>query len=145
MQRPREVGVEGAEVWQQAIRFHAQSRRSTGRHPPSIRVSIGARAVYVRTLESQGTPPMELALIREEVIRDAEVFRALQHRLKITRREYDVLLGLRAGKTNREIAAALGISASTVAGYVGRLRERCDAKNRAHLVDIVQRLLSQRI
>jgi DNA-binding CsgD family transcriptional regulator len=49
-------------------------------------------------------------------------------------RELQVLQHIAAGRTTHQTSRRLGISASTVETYLGRLRAKLDAPTRAHLV-----------
>ena len=52
----------------------------------------------------------------------------------LTRREHDVLAGLRAGMSNREIADLLALSEVTVKHHIKSLRGKLGARNRLHAV-----------
>ena len=52
----------------------------------------------------------------------------------ITPRERQVLDGLWAGKSAKEIAVDMGVSPHTVASFSGRLRQRFGARNVVQLV-----------
>ena len=54
--------------------------------------------------------------------------------IDLTRREHDVLAGLRAGMSNREIAALLALSEVTVKHHIKSLRGKLGARNRLHAV-----------
>ncbi len=65
----------------------------------------------------------------------------------LTDRELEVLLALASGKTNREIAEALGISAKTAGHHVQHIFDKTGARTRTaatvwafeqHLVPLVQ-------
>ena len=53
---------------------------------------------------------------------------------KLSAREVDVLGLLVAGKTNKEIAIDLGISAATVARHVGNVLDKTETRNRTEVV-----------
>jgi DNA-binding NarL/FixJ family response regulator len=55
-------------------------------------------------------------------------------RALLTLREREVLREIRAGRTNREIAARLGISTSTVNKHVQQVLAKLDVRNRAQAV-----------
>ena len=57
--------------------------------------------------------------------------RACEPRVRLSKREHEVLLWLREGKTNGEIAAILGISQHTVKRHVEKVLQKLDAPNRA--------------
>lgn len=54
--------------------------------------------------------------------------------MRVTRRERDVLVLLLGGKTNRQIAETLCISAYTVRDHVSSLLKKSGAKTRAALM-----------
>ena len=54
--------------------------------------------------------------------------------IELTRREHDVLAGLREGLSNREIAASLSLSEVTVKHHIKSLRGKLGARNRLHAV-----------
>lgn len=54
--------------------------------------------------------------------------------VRITKREWEILDFVVKGKTNKEIAAALGISDFTVRDHVSSLLCRAGVRNRAELV-----------
>ncbi len=57
----------------------------------------------------------------------------------LSRRERDVALQVYAGRDNREIAAALGISAKTVAGHLNSAIAKLGVRSRAQLALYVAR------
>lgn len=128
----------------EAIEQCVQARRFR-RHVPPIRVSLGERSLFVRVLPSAGPPPVEVVVVREEVLREADAFRLLNGRYGITRREFHVLAGLRQGKTNRAIATELGLAERTVAQHVTRLLERVGVTNRTALANLIERTVGRRI
>ncbi len=56
----------------------------------------------------------------------------------VTPREYDVLRLVAEGHTNAEIGARLGLSNNTVKSYLGQVRQKLQARNRAQLVTIAR-------
>jgi len=128
----------------EAIEGFVISRRSTGTPPPAVRVEVADRALYLRVVPHAGPPPLEIAMIHEEVVRDVDLFRLLHERHGVSRREYQILTCLRLGKTNRQIAIELGVAASTVATYVHKLLARFDAPNRTRLADLVEQIARRR-
>ena len=54
--------------------------------------------------------------------------------IDLTRREHDVLAGLRAGMSNSEIADLLALSEVTVKHHIKSLRGKLGARNRLHAV-----------
>lgn len=138
------VGDEIPPQLRDAIEAFVLSRRQLKRSPPAMRVDIRGRSFFVRAVPTSGSPPLETVLIREEVLRDADAFRLLNATFGVSRREYQVLNGLRQGKTNRQVAMELGLAESTVAIHVHHLLERFEAKNRTRLVDIIEQHIARR-
>jgi DNA-binding CsgD family transcriptional regulator len=124
----------------EAIDLYVYARRDLGRAPPAVRLPIGSAWVYVRVLASPGHCPLEIVTLREEVLRDADLFRLLESRYGVTRREFQIVCAARIGKTNRQIAAEIGLAEGTVARHLHRILERFGVGNRTHLVDVVERL-----
>lgn len=60
--------------------------------------------------------------------------------LKLSIREHQVIKFLLIGKTNREIAAELGIGEKTVKHYIGIMLQKLQARNRTELVIAAQKL-----
>lgn len=54
--------------------------------------------------------------------------------IDLTRREHDVLVGLRGGLSNRDIAKLLSLSEVTVKHHIKSLRGKLGARNRLHAV-----------
>lgn len=142
--RAYDLGEPMPEALRQAIDAFVRSRRDARQSPPALRVELDGRTHYLRVLAVPGQPPFEVALIREEILRDLDLFKLLSARYQVTRREYQVLTALRLGKTNRQIASELGVAEATVAANVGRLLERLDAPNRTRLVNLVEQLARHR-
>lgn len=128
-----------------AIHDYVLSRRNAPRLPPALRVSWNDEPHYLRVVASAGTPPVEIVFLRREVRRDPEVMRILEQRFGVTRREYQVVAALRAGKTNRQIAAELGLAEGTVARHIHRLFQRTRVRNRTELVHLVDTLVNRSI
>ena len=124
-----------------AISLYVASRRDQRRRPPPIRLELGERAFYLRVVEAQG---IEVALFNEEVLRDGDAFQLLNARYGVSRREYQVLVSLRLGKTNRQIAADLGLAEGTIGLHVHHLLERFDVPNRTRLVKVIEEILAKR-
>jgi DNA-binding CsgD family transcriptional regulator len=127
----------------EACRTFASSRRDQQRMPPPMRITVGEAAFYLRVLESPGEPPLEIALLHEEVLREGAAFTLLNSRFGLTRREFQVLNAIRLGKTDRQIAAELGLAAGTVHVHVHNLLSRFSVPNRTRLVDVVERFLQR--
>jgi two-component system response regulator FixJ len=82
-----------------------------------------------------------LEAIRDALDRDMETRRQLtdhavfaERKASLTARELDVMQGVIAGKTNREMATELGLSPRTVEVHRGRLMEKLHVSSVAELV-----------
>ena len=130
----RLIGDGTPEELREAIDTYLQLRRRRDRAAPSVRLELQGRVLYLRVVATPGRPPVEVVFLHEEVVRDADLYRLLNDRYQVSRREYEVLVGLRLGKTNRELAHELGLSEGTVANHVHRLLGRFEVPNRTRLV-----------
>jgi len=135
------LGRKIPEEFRRAIRAYVACRRDLQKPPPPIRVRVGRRMLVFRVLPDDGHPPVEIVQIREVVTRETDALRVLREHWGVTGREHQVLVGVRLGKTNRQIAEELGIYRGTVARHVQRLLERFEVSNRTHLVDVVSRVV----
>lgn len=66
--------------------------------------------------------------------------RVLQNTFELTPREIDVVEQVREGKTNSQIAAALGVSLTTVKTHVARALDKVDAPSRSALAALANQL-----
>ena len=124
-----------------AIDQYIAARSAARRPPPAQRVSLGGREYYLRAVGAGGGSRIEIVFLRHEVLRGVDVLRTLEHRFHITHREYQIISGLRMGKTNRQIADDLGLAEGTVARHVHRLLGRLGVPNRTGLVHLVDELV----
>lgn len=84
---------------------------------------------------------VERELQQQSPVRNAPVGAVSDtRRLPITARERQVLQGVREGKSNHEIGAALGISALTVKNHVQKILRKLGAANRAQAVAMTMAL-----
>lgn len=66
--------------------------------------------------------PFQVQFLMQKLhLRYCQLFEALQSEIKLTKREFEVLELLSAGKTNQDIGAILSISTHTVGSYVSRI------------------------
>jgi DNA-binding NarL/FixJ family response regulator len=115
--------------------------RKDGVTPP-VRTQLRERTFYLRVISA---PSLAVVLLAEERLREADAFKLLHERNGISRREYQVLSGLRLGKTNRQIAGELGLAEGTVNVHVHHLLSRFDVPNRTRLVRVVDEIFNRRI
>jgi len=125
----------------EAIDDYVQTRAAMHRLPPASRVEANGAVFYIDVVRELGDPPLEIVVIREEFVHDADAFRALNQRYNISRREYQIVLELRLGKTNRQIAEDLGLAEGTIARHIHRMLGRVGAPNRTRLVDLVEQTI----
>jgi len=60
--------------------------------------------------------------------------------LGVTAREYEVLLALAAGESNKEIARTLGVSPNTIKTHIARLYEKLEVSRRVQAIEKAQAL-----
>ena len=131
----------------ECLQLYVRSRDDQGRRPPAMWLELTGHAVFVTVLAAPaapGEPALEVVVLREEVQRDAEAFRLLNERYGVTRREYQIVVGLRLGKTNRQMAAEYGLAPGTVSRHVHRLLGRFGAPNRTRLVNMIDEILRRK-
>lgn len=104
-------------------------------------VAAAAMAHGAAALVSKSEDPGYLLDTVAEVARGRMVFPFVDVRVinrnplaSLTRRELDVLAALAAGKTNKEIAAAQGVSPNTVKFHVRNVFEKLGVRNRGQAI-----------
>jgi len=75
-------------------------------------------------------------------IKYCNLIEKLSEEVKLTSRELQVLENISSGKTNGEIAEVLGISASTVNGYVSNIFLKLRVTDRVSAAIIYRRMAS---
>ncbi len=105
---------------------------------PSIVMAHGAAA-----LVSKSEQPDELLNIIESVAHGKMVFPYLDVKLindnpltSLSKRELEVLSTLAAGRTNKEIARELGVSANTVKFHIRNLYQKLNVRNRSQAISL---------
>lgn len=100
----------------------------------------GGSAVEVHVDLLCAPPPGRISiLLREEVLRDEELFLALKENFSISRRGFQLAQLVRKGLTNRQIAEHLGLTEATVKVYLHQLYRDCRVSSRTSLVALLER------
>lgn len=123
-----------------------EALRARGDATPVIMVTAhGDVAMAVRAMRAGAADFVEKPYTRErlmDAVRDAQaqgafLWRAVSRIGRLTPRERQVLDGLVEGKSNKAVAADLGISARTVEIYRATLMEKMEAQSIADVVRMV--------
>lgn len=75
-----------------------------------------------------------LVVLTAFIVRDRDLREALRERYGLTVRDQEIVLSVRAGMTNAQIAARTGLSEGTVKQYLSRIFETFAVSNRTQLV-----------
>jgi DNA-binding CsgD family transcriptional regulator len=78
--------------------------------------------------------------LREEVIRDDEVYNVLRERFGVSMRGFQLAMLIRKGLSNRQIAERLTLAESTVKIYLHQLYKTCGVSSRTGLIALLDRL-----
>ncbi len=78
--------------------------------------------------------------LREELARDDDLYALLREKFAVTLRGFQLARLVRTGLTNRQIAATLHLTESTVKGYLHRLYRACGVQSRTGLIALLDRL-----
>lgn len=98
---------------------HPELMRALGR----VKEANGKAKLVLAAMSRNGTLTAEITSIT--------VHTAVERQVPLSRREMEVLGAIRSGRTNREIAAMLGISLSTANKHVENILHKLSARNRA--------------
>jgi DNA-binding CsgD family transcriptional regulator len=110
--------------------------------PVRIEAGRGGRAAYLSAVAVDDPGPVAfVAWVRQEVIRESDVEKAMQARYMLTTRDVRLLFHLRGGHTNRRIAAETGWTVGTVRVYVHDLYVKLSVHTRGEAVALVNTLL----
>jgi DNA-binding NarL/FixJ family response regulator len=107
------------------------------------RISVAAaRAVGASGFVPKSRSAGDIARAVHQVAQGREVFEpdVSEPGVELSDREREVLAGVAAGQTNREIAAALFLSPHTVKEHTSTLYRKLEVRNRAEAVQRAQRL-----
>jgi len=100
----------------------------------------GGSAVELQANVIMGLAPARVVLfLREEVLRDDQLFATLKQRFPISPRGFQLAQLLRKGLTNRQIAERLHLTESTVKVYLHQLYRDCGVSSRTALVALLER------
>jgi len=100
-------------------------------------LEMGARGVVPKTLGSRSMVAAVKAMLGGEVFAPLNVTRPGSDSL-LSPRELDVLRGICAGKSNKEIARDFGLQEVTVKLHVKTMTRKLEAKNRTHAAMIAR-------
>ena len=100
-------------------------------------LGMGARGVVPKTLGSRSMVAAVTAMLAGEVFAPLHATRAGNDAL-LSPRELDVLRGICAGKSNKEIARDFGLQEVTVKLHVKTMSRKLEAKNRTHAAMIAR-------
>ena len=100
-------------------------------------LGMGARGVVPKTLGSRAMVAAVTAMLAGEVFAPLHVTRPGSDAL-LSPRELDVLRGICAGKSNKEIARDFGLQEVTVKLHVKTMSRKLEAKNRTHAAMIAR-------
>lgn len=103
--------------------------------PKSSSGSVVEAAINIVLAGSRYLPPRIMELLGNTAVAEQD-----QPVIRLTRQQQNVLIGLVAGQSNKEIAINLGVAPSTVKFHVDSLFERLDARNRVDAIGKAQAL-----
>jgi DNA-binding NarL/FixJ family response regulator len=110
-------------------------------YPDDASLAAGADGVLVKDADRANLiDAISRVAAGERIVRtgaDADQWLLLDRKLRdhgITRREYEILRHVAMGKTNPEIAVALGLARNTVKTYLQRAFEKLGARNRVEVL-----------
>jgi DNA-binding NarL/FixJ family response regulator len=98
--------------------------------PPSAWMRSIAAAAQGEVAFSRGLTGVLVEALRDQLQR-VELVAQLPADRRLTKREWEVLAIIADGRTNRDVAAALCISAETVRSHVSNILAKLDAPNRS--------------
>ena len=112
----------------------------SGAIPPetaAAALGMGARGLVPKTLGSRAMVAAVKAMLAGEVFAPVTMIRPGSDTL-LSPRELDVLRGICAGKSNKEIARDFGLQEVTVKLHVKTMSRKLEAKNRTHAAMIAR-------
>lgn len=102
---------------------------------------IGIGGVHVDVAIVHNAAPAHVLLwLREELVRDGELYERMKQRFGVTLRGFQLAQLVRQGLSNREIAAELRLAESTIKVYLSELFQQCGVSSRTALVALVERV-----
>ncbi len=128
-----------------SVRCYVDSRQSMGRLPDVLPVDgPNGQRLYLRVLPAPSPWRYEVILARQELMRDPLLFRELESRFRITRREFQIVAGFRVGKTNRALSEDLGVSEHRLEKLIAHLLEKFGMTNRHQVAQRVEQIAARR-
>lgn len=103
----------------------------------SAAMEMGAAGVMPKTLGTRGLLAAVRVMLKGEVFAPVQMLRKAEDQL-LSGRELEVLRGVCAGKSNKEIARDLDLQEVTVKLHVKTLSRKLGAKNRTHAAMIAR-------
>jgi len=119
-------------------RLGTESVRSE-RFPLTGGIGIGGVQVDLAVLHD-AAPAHVLLWLREELVRDGELYERMKQRFGVTLRGFQLAQLVRQGLSNREIAVELRLAESTIKVYLSELFQQCGVSSRTALVALVERV-----
>jgi DNA-binding NarL/FixJ family response regulator len=114
--------------------LHGRDPRALANAFASARGERAGTPLALTQVRAPGHGPHWLAVWRDDRARHAERACAAAQRWKLTRRQTDVVAEVAQGRSNRQIARALGCAESTVELHVSALLAKAGCRSRAALV-----------
>ena len=123
-----------------ALREWIASEPPTPRFTGALGLSAGGRRLHARVKTLGPIGAQLLVMLTPFVVRERDLDEALRHRFALSRRELQIVLAVKAGASNAEIAERLGLTEGTVKNYVSKIFTTMDVRSRTHLLAYLQSL-----
>ncbi len=117
-----------------------------GRFTRALKIESPAGvAVYARAKRLAGAEPLILVTLTADTRRDRDLADELHDQFGLSARETQVVLMIRAGLRNGEIARRLGVRVATVKAYASRIYSAVGVRSRTELVAVIQDRILERM